>query len=34
MNILRRYKTDGKTVFDPANPAAERGLAAHRWWTP
>jgi hypothetical protein len=29
MNILRRYKIDGKTVFDPANPAAERVLAAY-----
>jgi spermidine synthase len=29
MNILRRYKIDGKTVFEPANPAAERVLAAY-----
>ena len=27
--ILRRYKIDGRTVFDPANPAAERVLAAY-----
>jgi predicted membrane-bound spermidine synthase len=29
MNILRRYQIDGKTVFDPASPSAERVLAAY-----
>jgi spermidine synthase len=29
MGILRSYKMDGRTVFDPANPAAERVLAAY-----
>jgi spermidine synthase len=29
MDILRSYKIDGRTVFDPANPAAARVLAAY-----
>jgi spermidine synthase len=29
MNVLRSYRMDGKTVFDPANPAAERVLTAY-----
>jgi spermidine synthase len=29
MDILHGYKIDGRTVFDPTNPAAERVLAAY-----
>ncbi|MGA2095499.1 MAG: MFS transporter [Candidatus Acidiferrum sp.] len=29
MDVLRNYKMDGITVFDPANPAAQRVLAAY-----
>jgi len=29
MEILRRYKLDGKSVFDPLNPAAGKVLAAY-----
>jgi spermidine synthase len=29
MGVLRSYKVDGETVFDPTNPRAERVLAAY-----